>query len=417
MFLLYNLFLFVTVPIWLPWAWYRASRRKEGPNWKERCGNYQSVVIPKDQPSIWVHAVSVGEVMAAVPVLRQLRALCPEHAIVLSVTTSSGHRTASEFGVDLYDHLVYFPLDVARFQLSAMMRVKPDVVVIMETELWFNFLWAAKTIGAKAMLVNGRISDRSFPRSRKLRFFYAALLAMMDRCLMQTEVDRERILALGAPAAETFGNVKFDEAVDGLQSDADWWRENLGLAEGMPVIIVGSSRGEEEERLIRDALKRVQGNYSLVWAPRHLERADAIAADLKDQFGGAARRSQSERGNVVLLDTYGQLGQAYAVADIVIIGGGFANLGGQNLLQPLAHGKPVLHGPHMHNFREIAVGAAKAGATETCDDADALARALQNLLDHPDERAKRGAAGKEFVHQHEGASRRYALAVQEATKA
>jgi 3-deoxy-D-manno-octulosonic-acid transferase len=416
MFLLYNLFLFLTVPIWLPWAWFRASRRKEAPNWKERCGNYQSILIPKEKPSVWVHAVSVGEVMAAVPILRQLRALCPEHAIVLSVTTSSGHRTASEFGVDLYDHLVYFPLDVARFQLSAMMRVKPDVVVIMETELWFNFLWAAKTIGAKTMLVNGRISDRSFPRSQKIRFFYAALLGMMDRCLMQTDLDRERILALGAKSAETFGNVKFDEAVDGLGADPEWWRETLGLAEGMPVLMIGSSRGEEEERLIRDALRRVEGSYSLVWAPRHLERADAIAADLTEQFGGVARRSLAERGNVILLDTYGELGKAYAVADIVIIGGGFSNLGGQNLLQPLAHGKPVLHGPHMQNFREIAEGAAKAGATESCVDADALARALQRLLNDPAERAQRGVAGKAFVHQHEGASRRYAVAIQDAMR-
>ncbi len=414
MFLAYNLLIVLLAPLWVPWMLLRARRRAKGPNWAERLGDYRHITIDKDKPSVWIHAVSVGEVMAVLPILRQVRALLPGHHLVLSVTTSSGHHTAREHAVDLFDTLVYFPIDVPRFQLAAMMRVRPDVVAIMETELWFNFLWAAKAIEAKTLLINGRISDRSFRRSRHIAFFYRALLRQMDRCLMQTEQDKARISALGGSQAEVFGNCKFDQAVDGLDADPVWWRESLGLPEGVPVVVIGSTRGEEEEVFVAKALEDLGGRVSVVWAPRHLERANALESAMLKVFGACARRSRSERGQFSLLDSYGELAKVYSVADIVIIGGGFANHGGQNLLQPLAHGKPVLHGPHMQNFRDVTVAAAALGATWECDHPLALREAVLELLANPNLRAEMGEAGREFVQANEGASRRYALAISEA---
>ena len=197
MFVLYNILLTLFSPVWVIWMWLRTRARKEQPNWAERTGNYD-LKPDKSKARAWIHAVSVGEVIAVMPILAELRAKAPDCEIVLSVTTSSGHQTAREKAQGLYDLLVYFPIDVARFQLAAMQRVQPRVVAIMETELWFNFLWAAKVFDAATLLVNGRISDRSFRRSIRARFFYRALLSRMDRCLMQTQEDADRISALGA---------------------------------------------------------------------------------------------------------------------------------------------------------------------------------------------------------------------------
>lgn len=416
MFLLYNFILTISALFWVPWMLVRTWRRKEQPIWEERFGNYK-LTPRKDRKRIWVHAVSVGEVLAVLPVLRELRSIVPDCEIVLSVTTSSGHRTAREQAVDLYDHLVYFPIDVARFQLAAMQHVQPAVVAIVETELWMNFLWAAKTFDAATLLINGRISDRSFPRSMKVRPFYRALLSMMDRCLMQSAVDADRIKQLGACDVEVFGNVKFDQAIEGLDADAAAWKAQLGIASDRPVVVIGSTRGEEEEDLVLKALKNVGfDQIYVVHAPRHLERVEALAAKVKALTAGVALRSRGESGPYLILDTYGELGQVYSVADVVIIGGGFADLGGQNLLQPLAHGKPVIHGPHMQNFREVAGAAQSVRATRVAATAEELAGALSELLGDSALRGKMGHAARELVQANVGASRRYAEAIASAAQ-
>lgn len=418
MFLIYNLLALLLSPIWLTWMLVRSRRRAEAPNWTERTGNYMHVQIPRDKPAIWIHAVSVGEVMAVLPILRQVRALLPDHFLLLSVTTSSGHHTAREHAVDLYDELVYFPIDLARFQLAAMTRIRPKVVAIMETELWLNFLWAAKAMDAKTVLINGRISDRSFRRSTKVKFFYRSLLSYMDRVLMQTPEDAERIRALGAKNAEVFGNCKFDQAVDGLDADPAEWRIALGLPAGVPVVVIGSTRGEDEERFVLDALESLRDDVAVVWAPRHLERADQVAEAMRLRLGSAARRSRGEGGRFVVLDTYGELAKVYAVADVVVIGGAFGAYGGQNLLQALAHGKPVLHGPHMTNFRDVAKAALALGASREVATPSELGSHIRELLHDASRATAMGAAGKAFVEENAGASRRYALAIQElATKA
>lgn len=411
MFLVYNILLTILSPLWAPWMWVRARARKEQPNWSERFGNYE-LKPRKDHKRIWIHAVSVGEVVASMPILTEVRALLPEHEIVLSVTTSSGHQTAREKAAGLYDHLVYFPIDFARSQLAAMQRVQPSVAAVMETELWMNFLWAAKVFDARTLLINGRISDRSFPRSKAIGFFYKSLLSRMDRCLMQSEKDAGRIRRLGAPNVDVLGNCKFDQALSGLDADPAEWRTKLGIDKGVPVVVVGSTRGEMEEKFVLDALQSpALAKVQIIHAPRHIERVPALAAEVRKRFGDAALRSQNQTGRYLILDSYGELDKIYSVADVVIIGGGFDNLGGQNLVQPLAHGKPVLHGPHMQNFREVAAMAVDAGASIVCSTPEDLGARLSELLVDPAKRSAMGKAASDLVRTNAGASRRYAQAI------
>mgnify|MGYP001068986264 FL=1 len=411
MYWLYNILIILFAPIWAPWMWWRAWKRGEQPDWKERQGMYQ-LPTRKDGKRVWVHAVSVGEVVASMPILREVKKLLPDYEIVLSVTTSSGHQTARQKASDLYDHLVYFPIDVARFQLAAMQRVRPSVIAVMETELWFNFLWAAETFEARTLLINGRISDRSFPRSKKIGFFYPPLLKFLNRALMQTKVDADRIRELGAQNVEVLGNCKFDQAVEGLDADPAQWRKELGLVEGKPILVIGSTRGAEEENFVLDAVEKVGlDRIQVVHAPRHMESIPDLAKNVEKRFGTVALRSKKENGPYLLLDTYGELSKVYSVADLVVIGGGFSNLGGQNLIQPLAHGKPVIHGPHMQNFRDAAESALHAGATVVCSDPDQLAATLQSLLGDAERRQKMSDAAKALVDASLGASARYARAI------
>lgn len=412
MLFLYNLALIVLSPLWVPWMFWRARQRGEQPNWGERTG---AVPVPrkaKGQKRVWVHAVSVGEVIAAMPILRELRAQEPEWEIVLSVTTSSGHQTAREKASGLFDHLIYAPIDVPRFTTFAVAKVNPDVLAIMETELWPNLLWTAKAYQKQTVLINGRISDRSFPRAKRLRWLYRSVLRNVDACLMQTETDAERIRALGAGTVEVLGNAKFDEALAGLDADPTALRESFGVEAGAPVVVIGSTRGEEEEALVLEALadERLAG-VRVIWAPRHLERVPELAGAISGRLGTVGRRSEGTTGRVTLLDTYGELARVYAMADVVVIGGGFARLGGQNLIQALAHGKPVVHGPHMMNFREASEEAARVGATEVAATAAELSEALVALLLDEARRATMGAAAAAMVQRHAGAGARYARAI------
>lgn len=417
MFILYNLLLTLTAVIWVPVTYLRTLRRKERPNWKERMGDFP-FTHDKSRRRIWVHAVSVGEVLAVTTVLRELRVLLPRHEIVLSVTTSSGHRTAERENAKasgLYDHLVYFPLDVARFTLSAMQRVQPDAVAVMETELWFNFLWAAKVFDSRTLLINGRISDRSFPRARLFAVFYRALFRNLDRALMQSPVDADRIRELGAKGPEVFGNCKFDQA-SSADVDSPGLKSELRLPDGSPVLVVGSTRGEGEERFvieaIADAATWKDGSLYVIHGPRHIESAPELSEAVKARLGvSAARRSLGETGRYLVLDTYGELGQVYSVADVVVVGGGFGKTGGQNLIQPLALGKPVVHGPNMQNFRSAASSAMAAGATMAAATPAELTSALDLILGDVAKRSAMGQAARKLVEANLGAAGRYAAAI------
>ena len=415
MWLLYNALLTLTSPLWVAWMLWRAFKRGEKPNWRERQGDYRQAVPKKvDRPRLWLHAVSVGEVVAARPLLSALRKELPQHEIVLSVTTSSGHQTAREGPEGLYDYLVYAPIDVARFTLSAMQRVRPDALIVMETELWMNLFWSAETFDAKVFVANGRLSDRAFPKARRLVFFYRALLRLVHLVLAQGEVDAERFRELGAERVDATGNVKFDQALEGLDDTTDWCRE-LGLDE-RPVVVVGSLRAEEFDD-IAACINYVPASQWII-ALRHIERTPELVRSLQSSFADLAEdehrigyRSRRTAGKVTILDTYGELARLYRVADLVVVGGGFAVLGGQNIIQPLAQGKPVLHGPHMANFRDVASQAERAGASLVCRNQQELGQTIQTLLADPARRAQMGDAARRLVEANRGASERMARTI------
>ncbi len=416
MFILYNLALTLLSPIWVPWMIWRTRKRQEAPNWKERSGNYSGVVKVREKKKnrVWVHAVSVGEVIAAKPFLSQLRQLAPDCEIVLSVTTSSGHQTAREMEMPLFDSLVYFPIDVPKFTLRAMQWVRPDVMVIMETELWYNFLWAADVFDVRTMIVNGRISDKAYKTDLKVGFFFRSLFKLMDRCLVQTQTDKDRFESLGAKGVEVFGNTKFDEASSVVSVDANEWREKLSISMGKWVVVVGSTRSELEEQLVVDAFFQLK-DVVFVHAPRHIESAGRILEVFQKQVGSSGKsiglRSLGESGDYLVLDTFGELGSVYSVADVVVIGGGFDKLGGQNLIQPLALGKPVIHGPNMFNFRDVAASSVRAGCSIICDNSDEVATQIKLLLNDEETRKVMADAAKKLIAENVGASRRYAEAV------
>ena len=416
MFILYNLVMVLFCPIWVPWMVLRSRKRGEAPNWQERSGNFQVSVPPrgKDTRRIWVHAVSVGEVIAAKPFLKELKAKLPYHEIVLSVTTSSGHQTARENLDTLIDYLVYFPIDVPKFMLRAMQWVRPEVVVIMETELWLNFLWAAKVFDAKVLVVNGRISDKAYRSDTKVKFYFKTLFKDVDRVLVQSALDQERFVSLGAKNVEVLGNTKFDEASAPTDVDAYAWREKLGIPAGRQVVVVGSTRSEMEEELVISAFFELQ-DVTFVHAPRHLENSGRIVEEFQKHAGSTGKtvglRSKNEQADYIVLDTFGELGSVYSVADIVVIGGGFDKLGGQNMIQPMALGKPVLHGPNMFNFRTVAASSVRVGASIICPDKSSLVDSIKDLLNDPAKRQHMGEEAQKLVAENVGASKRYADAV------
>lgn len=418
-FWIYNVLLIVLSPLWVPWMIWRASKRKERPDWKQRTGEVRVSPPSKGTKRVWIHAVSVGEVMAAVPVLREVKRLEPDLDVVLSTTTTTGQAAAKERAVGLYDHLIYFPIDVPRFVVAALARVRPDVVAVFETELWMNFLWAAKQFRARTLVVNGRISDRTESRAWLLRPYYRAMAKHVDEVFAQSEEDAARFRSLGFQTVMNAGNTKFDAALSG-PSDADW-RGELGVPPGMKVIVVGSTRSELEEKLVVEGLGqaglRDGGDFWVVHAPRHLERSEAIEQEYRTLgVRSIGRRSTRQVGQVTILDTIGELAGVYGIADVAIVGGGFDDLGGQDVLQPLAHGVPVIHGPHMQNFKVAATLAQAAGASVVVCDSASLGRAVNALLEDDGQRRTMGEAAKALIATHSGAALACAKAITGAIK-
>lgn len=409
-FWLYNILLIVLMPVWVPAMILRSRKRKVAPNFRERFGQLE-ILMERKGPRMWIHAVSVGEVIAAVPMLAELRKMDPECQVVLSVTTSSGHETATKLALSkgLINHLVYFPVDLPYATLSALGRVRPDCVAIMETELWLNFLWAAKTVRAKTLVVNGRISDRSFHKSAHWAFFYRAIYRYLDFAAMQTQKDADRAVTLGCLNAQVFGNTKIDEAIMSAQADRALWRQELGLKDDELLIVVGSTRGFEECKFVVDSLAEVpRANWKVVHAPRHLEDADALTDYARQKIGNVARRSLGESGDYLVLDTYGELASVYAAGDIAIIGGGFGAFGGQNLIQAMAAHLPILHGPNFANFQEAVQLATEARCNRVVKTEAELASAVQELLLDETLRREMGDRAWNAIAPEQGASRRYA---------
>jgi 3-deoxy-D-manno-octulosonic-acid transferase len=384
---------------------YRASFR-------ERLGWVPARVADGEGPAVWIHAVSVGEVLAARPLIRALRPRLRGHRIVLSTTTATGQALARHT-VPEADAVFYAPFDWERPVRRALAAVRPALLVLVETELWPNLIRQARGAGARVAVVNGRISPRSFPRYRLVRRWLRRVLGEVDLFLMQADPHAARVLALGAPAARVrvTGNLKYDALPGGdpLPPEA-LARTLLGGDPARVLWVAGSTMAGEDEHVLQ-ALREVRARVAgvrLVLAPRKPERfADAAEAARQRGFAVCRRTALGERpwtdGEVLVLDTIGELAHVYPLAAVVFVGGSLVPSGGHNVLEPAAAGKAVIVGPHMENFQEIADEFRREGALVQVGGPAELAAAVASLLADPDRRHAIGARARALVERNRGA--------------
>jgi 3-deoxy-D-manno-octulosonic-acid transferase len=359
----------------------------------------------------WIHAVSVGEAITALPLVAGLRERCPELPLVVTTVTETGACVVREHLAGVAEHR-YFPLDLPGAIDRAVDAINPAVLVCMETELWPNLISRLHRRGVPVMMANGRLSDRSFRRYALVRRLLRATLEQIRTFAMQSEEDARRIVALGAPAARVVvtGNMKHDAvAPDPTQAPA--WRQRLGLRPEARVWIAGSTHpGEEEAVLDAHARARVEHpGLVLIVAPRHPARAGEVAGLVAARgWPTTLRSAPSDEGRpdaVVVLDTVGELATLYAVADVVFVGGSLVPRGGHNVLEPARLGKPVLFGPHTANFRDASALLAGSGGGLIVEGGPGLTARLCALLADEGERLRRGEAARRAVASRQGAVR------------
>jgi 3-deoxy-D-manno-octulosonic-acid transferase len=382
-----------------------------------KLGCMSSEFVPErlPRPRIWFHAVSVGEVVALDPLVTNMKRLLPNAAIVVSTGTETGQDKARSLIGDA-DGFLYLPLDFPIFMNRLVQSVKPDLFVLMETELWPNLIHSLKENGSLVALVNGRISDRSFPRYRRFRSFFSSTLKSIDLFLMSSEIDASRIAEMGAPGDRVIvtGNTKFDAALaDAPPQTADRLRGILQLHENDMVWVAGSTHPGENE-IILDAYKRLSGKFPeliLIIVPRHVEKTDSIVTAMESR-GMAAPflRSSADQGEtrdglkIVIVDRTGELFQIFSLATVVFIGGSLVPKGGQNILEPASWGKMVLFGPSMEDFRDARDILVRAGSGIEVNDTKDLISTVERILSDPGKAAEFGGKGREAILKHAGSA-------------
>lgn len=365
-------------------------------------------------PRVWVHALSVGEVLSAAPLVRALKTECPDLQIVCSTTTETGQRQARQSLAPWVGSFFYMPHDLPLVMDRLVRMLEPSLFILVETDLWPGLLGALRRYGVPSVLVNGRLSPRSFRRMYRLRALWRPVLKGFDAVFAQSAADRDRYVRLGADAVrvEVLGNLKFDAAPARLPpAEVMTLRDAIGLDEGRPVWIAGSTHPGEEELLLRihEALRRDLPDALLVLAPRQPARAGEVAEICRRRGLRFARRSVGEtawNADVFLLDTLGELGRFYAVADAAFVGGSWVPFGGHNPLEAAAQGKPACWGPHLFNFREIEAELLPLGCFRRVESEGELERFLHTCLTEPDLRRKAARSAGEFVERHRGVARR-----------
>ncbi len=410
---LYTLLLYLLLPYILLHLLWRSRRQPEYLlHVGERFGFYRGKPAA---PLIWLHAVSVGETRAAVPLVAQLQARYPKHRILLTHMTPTGRETGRQLFGDrvLQCYLPYdFPFAAQRF----LRHFKPEIGLLMETEIWFNLVQACKKAGVPLLLVNARMSEKSARKYGRFRTLSRDSLQSLVAIAAQTDTDARRLTELGAPAVKITGNLKFDVAVP--QSAIDLGknlRQRFGAAR--PVFLAASTR-EGEEVLIMEAMSRIDiPDLLIVIVPRHPQRFDQVAELLAQRGIRFQRRSEDRpvapETQVVLGDSMGEMFAYYAASDIAFIGGSLLPLGGQNLIEAAAMGKPVLIGPHTFNFAKVSELAVQAGAARRVENADELMLSVGDLLKAPEKIKAMSVAALAFSDRHRGATERLMALVNE----
>jgi 3-deoxy-D-manno-octulosonic-acid transferase len=405
---LLGLVLILGSPYWL-YEMLRQGKYRKG--LCERLGAVPARLGSISPPTIWIHAVSVGEVLAISELVRELRANFPQHRVLVSTTTDTGQKLARErFGAE---NVFYFPLDFAFAVRRWFRALRPELVVIAETEFWPNFLRTARESGTKIAVVNARISDRSLKGYRRWKTFVGQSLQRIDVFCAQTAADAERLKDIGGPPDRVLvaGNLKYDIPSPPAPAIVDELRRSLAAASAGPVLVCGSTV-EGEEPLLLGAFTNILANQAgavMLLAPRHPQRFAEVEGLLRELKMPFWRRSQWKggllRGGVVLIDTIGELSALYALADIAFVGGSLVPKGGHNIIEPAQHGVAIVVGNHTENFRDIVGLFQSRDAVRIAGPAE-VPLVLMELLANDEERKGLGRRAAETLRSQRGATQR-----------
>lgn len=417
---LYSLLLTLALPVVLLRLLWRARKAPAyARRWRERLGLPAAEILPPTRPCLWVHAVSVGEVLAALPLVRGLRREYPTLPVLVTTMTPTGsERVRVALGGDVFH--CYLPYDLPGVMGRFVRRVEPVLLVVMETELWPNLIATCHTRGTPVLLANARLSERSARGYHRMGQLARLMLSQVDHIAAQAEADRQRFLSLGAAAdrVSVEGSLKFD--VDIPEPDGEPLPMPFAAlqARQRPVWIAASTREGEEAQVLaahRQALHR-HADLLLVLVPRHPERFDVVARLCRQQGFAVCRRSEQRsptpEESVLLGDSMGEMWRYYRLAEIAFVGGSLVPTGCQNVLEPAALGLPVLVGPSQFNFATVCAELTAAGALQTVADAEALGQALQSLLQDPLQRQYMGAAGRKVCAANRGSLERHLKCVE-----
>lgn len=412
MYLLYSALLAAGLVFSLPYWIYQMLRHgKYRAGFNQRLGAVPPTLqAASTQATIWFHAVSVGEVLAISGLVEHLRKRWPDRRVVVSTTTDTGQRLArTRFGET---NVFYFPLDLGFAIQPYLDALRPELIVIAETEFWPNFLRLAKRSGAQIAIVNARISDRSLPGYKRFGRWLPRILRDVDLFLAQTWEDRKRLIEIGAPEArvEVTGNLKFDINVPPEPPVVASLRQNFVASGAAPILVCGSTVDEEEERMLLQAFQNILASYPhavMILAPRHPERFPVVAALLESLGVRFWRRSlwngELISGGVILLDSIGELAAIYGLADIAFVGGSLVPKGGHNIIEPARHGVAIVIGNHYENFRDIIWLFQTQDAVRIVGPAE-LPLVFMDLISNEAERKALGARASEVVHSQAGAT-------------
>ncbi|MEA3328139.1 MAG: 3-deoxy-D-manno-octulosonic acid transferase [Candidatus Omnitrophota bacterium] len=421
--IIYDLIYLVLAIFYLPYFFYRLLRdRRYAGGFLMRFGR-----LPKKKQEllsgrkvIWLHAVSVGEIISAQALIRALRNEFPGYSLVVSTVTSTGNQVARKMASP-QDVVIYLPFDLSWIVKAVVDKINPVLFLILETEIWPNLINCLFKKEVPVALVNGRISASSFKGYQKARFLLRGILSKISLFCMQTKLGAERIISLGAPAerVKVSGNMKFDQPGLGQFSieKIEQLRALLDLQNGSELFVAGSTHNGEEKALLdvyRNLNRRFPG-LKLLIAPRHPERTSQIERLVSKYGFKPIRISQllthnaqrtTHNSPVFILDTIGQLRMLYALATVVFVGGSLLRRGGQNLIEPAVLGKPVISGPHFFNFQDVGDMLISKNGAIVVKDKPELEKAVVELLDEPSKRLLLGQRAKEVVEANLGATDR-----------
>ena len=405
MFILYHFLTTIILIVFFPILLKNKSR------FRERLGIGISNIDESNTGRLWVHALSVGEVLSAIPLLEALKKRYPSRQLVLTVKTATGLNIARQMLKGRVDFLLPMPIDFWWSVKRMIKKINPFIFIIVETDIWPALILSLRKRGVKTILVNGRVSPKTEKSYARWRLLIKRVLDLLELYLMQTELDKHRILrgGISQDKVEVTGNIKFDKEWSLLKHE-EWnkWLEIFNIRKGL--IWVAGSTHYPEESLVFKVFVQLVADFSdlyLILAPREASRFDEVYHIAKDFGLEVAKRTELQTGkekhNVCILDSLGELDRVYGLADVAFVGGSLVNKGGHNLLEPASFGIPVLFGPHTFNFHIMSQSLVRCGGGKIVENESELLHAMADRLNQKNKRELMGKMAKEFVVQNQGA--------------